>query len=118
VEGLSDNIRVRSIVGRFLEHHRVYYFENHGHAPELYCSSADWMQRNLKSRVETCFPILDPECFQQVFTEGLAVYLDDTTSAWELQSDGHYHLHELQQDELPFNAQVSLIEKYSSPLEG
>lgn len=117
VEGLSENIRVRSIVGRFLEHHRVYYFENHGQEPDLFCSSADWMQRNLLYRVETCFPILDPDCFQQVFTEGLAVYLDDTTSAWELQPDGHYILHELQADEVLFNAQESLIEKYTPPPE-
>ncbi len=117
VPGLSDNIRVRSIIGRFLEHHRVYYFENHGQSPELFCSSADWMQRNLTARVETCFPILDPACFQQVFTEGLAIYLEDTTGAWELQSDGRYIPHELGMDELPFNAQLSLIEKYSSPIE-
>lgn len=117
VAGLSDNIRVRSIIGRFLEHHRVYYFENHGQSPELFCSSADWMQRNLTARVETCFPILDPACFQQVFTEGLAIYLEDTTGTWELQSDGRYIPHELGMDELPFNAQLSLIEKYSSPIE-
>lgn len=117
IPGLSDNIRVRSIIGRFLEHHRVYYFENHGQEPQLYCSSADWMSRNLLARVETCFPILDQECFQQVFTEGLAIYLEDTTSAWELQSDGSYRLHELAQDELAFNAQLSLVEKYSGQLE-
>ncbi len=117
VPGLSDNIRVRSIIGRFLEHHRIYYFENHGAAPELYCSSADWMRRNLLARVETCFPILDEACFQQVFTEGLAIYLEDTTSAWELQPDGYYVLHQPQGDEVPFNAQLSLVEKYSAPLE-
>jgi polyphosphate kinase len=117
VPGLSDNIRVRSIIGRFLEHHRIYYFENHGAAPELYCSSADWMRRNLLARVETCFPILDEACFQQVFTEGLAIYLADTTSAWELQADGHYVLHQPQGDEVPFNAQLSLVEKYSATLE-
>jgi polyphosphate kinase len=114
VAGLSENIRVRSIIGRFLEHHRVYYFENHRQAPELYCSSADWMSRNLLARVETGFPILDPDCFQQVFTEGLAIYLDDTTAAWELQPDGHYKLHELGEDELVFNAQLALIEKYTA----
>lgn len=117
IPGLSDNIRVRSIIGRFLEHHRVYYFENHGQEPQLYCSSADWMSRNLLARVETCFPILDQACFQQVFTEGLAIYLEDTTSAWELQPDGYYKLHELAQDELAFNAQLSLVEKYSGQLE-
>jgi polyphosphate kinase len=117
VTGLSENIRVRSIIGRFLEHHRVYYFENHGQAPELYCSSADWMRRNLLARVETGFPILDPDCFQQVFTEGLAIYLDDTTSAWELQPDGYYTLHEMAEDDVVFNAQLALIEKYSAVTE-
>ena len=71
------------------------------------------MSRNLLSRVETGFPILDDACFQQVFTEGLAIYLEDTQAAWELQPDGHYRLHELQEDEVPFNSQLSLIEKYS-----
>ena len=60
VPGVSDNIRVRSIVGRFLEHSRVYWFENDGE-PEIFCASADWMERNLLRRIETCFPILDPE---------------------------------------------------------
>lgn len=117
IPGLSDNIRVRSIIGRFLEHHRVYYFENTGQEPQLYCSSADWMSRNLLARVETCFPVLDADCFQQVFTEGLAIYLEDTTSSWELQPDGSYKLHELAPDEVAFNAQLSLVEKYSGQLE-
>ncbi len=113
VPGLSENIRVTSIVGRFLEHHRIYYFENSGAAPELYCSSADWMSRNLLSRVETCFPILDADNFQQVYTEGLAIYLEDNVNAWELQADGSY-IQRLQGEQTPFCAQQSLIEKYSS----
>jgi polyphosphate kinase len=113
VSGLSENIRVVSIVGRFLEHHRIYYFENSGAAPELYCSSADWMSRNLLSRVETCFPILDADNFQQVYTEGLAIYLEDNVNAWELQADGTY-IQRAQGDQTPFCAQQSLIEKYSS----
>ncbi|GAB6069400.1 polyphosphate kinase 1 [Thiomicrorhabdus hydrogeniphila] len=112
IPGLSENITVTSIIGRFLEHHRIYYFENDGHKPELYCSSADWMRRNLLARVETCFPILDPDCFQQVYTEGLAMYLQDNTGAWILQPDGSY---QLKQDDInpPYSAQTLLIEKYS-----
>jgi polyphosphate kinase len=112
VPGLSENIRVISIVGRFLEHHRVYYFENSGSQPQLYCSSADWMSRNLLSRVETCFPILDPDCFQQVYTEGLGIYLQDNVNAWELQPDGRY-LQLTPQGQPAFCAQQALIEKYS-----
>ncbi len=114
VPGLSENIQVRSIIGRFLEHHRVYYFENHGGEPQLYCSSADWMSRNLLARVETCFPILDPQCFQQVFTEGLALYLEDNTSAWLLQPDGHYEwvTPPMNDDAPTINAQQQLISQY------
>lgn len=110
--GLSENITVTSIVGRFLEHHRVYYFENSPAHPELYCSSADWMGRNLLSRVETCFPILDPDCFQQVYTEGLAIYLEDNCNAWILQADGRY-VQRTPDGSAPFSAQQALIEKYS-----
>ena len=112
IPGLSENITVISIIGRFLEHHRIYYFENDGGKPELYCSSADWMRRNLLARVETCFPILDPDCFQQVYTEGLAMYLQDNTGAWVLQPNGSYQLKEDDQTP-PYSAQALLIEKYS-----
>ena len=113
VPGLSENIQVISIIGRFLEHHRIYYFENNGGNPELYCSSADWMSRNLLSRVETCFPILDPTSFQQVYTEGLAIYLQDTVGAWILQADGTY-IQRQPENGAPFSAQKALIEKYTS----
>ncbi len=113
VKGLSENITVTCVIGRFLEHHRVYYFENNGDDPEMLCSSADWMSRNLLSRVETCFPILDPECFQQVYTEGLAIYLEDNTGAWLLQSDGSYIQKPLAEGEKPFSSQKILINKYS-----
>ncbi len=89
IPGISENIEVRSIVGRFLEHHRVYYFENAG-APRLYCSSADWMDRNLLRRVETCFPIQGKKQFRRVFWEGLDVYLEDEELAWILDADGMY----------------------------
>lgn len=112
IPGLSENITVTSIIGRFLEHHRIYYFENDGGQPDLFCSSADWMKRNLTARVETGFPILDPACFQQVYTEGLAIYLEDNTGAWILQPDGSYIPKPLD-GKIPFNAQQALIEKYS-----
>ncbi len=89
IPGVSERIRVRSIVGRFLEHSRVYWFGNDG-APELYCSSADWMERNLLWRIETCFPIRDPVLARRVYDEALANYLADNTQAWLLQTDGSY----------------------------
>ena len=87
VPGMSENIRVRSIVGRFLEHTRVYYFE-HGGQKKLYCASADWMGRNLFSRVETCFPVLDAGLKKRIFKDGLVNYLNDNQNAWDLQPDG------------------------------
>jgi len=87
--GISDRIRVRSIVGRFLEHSRVYWFANDGQ-PEIYCASADWMERNLMRRIEVAFPILDPALATRVFDETLANGLADNTQAWLLDSDGRY----------------------------
>ena len=89
IPGVSENIRVRSIIGRFLEHSRIYWFANDG-APELFCSSADWLERNLLRRVEACFPILAPALAERVYEEGLANYLADNVNAWELQPDGSY----------------------------
>lgn len=89
VQGMSENIRVRSIVGRFLEHTRVYYFEHAGEK-QLYCASADWMGRNLFSRVETCFPILDIRLKKRIIKDGLLNYLQDNQNAWDLQADGHW----------------------------
>lgn len=89
VEGVSDNIHVRSIVGRFLEHTRVFCFHNDGEL-EVYLSSADWMGRNFFSRVETCFPIEDRKIRERVFDEAITTYLNDNAQAWELQADGHY----------------------------
>ncbi len=88
VKGLSENIQVRSIVGRFLEHHRVYYFANGGDA-ELYLSSADWMERNLFRRVEVAFPILDKKLRERI-VEQLGAYIADTAQSWILQADGYY----------------------------
>ncbi len=89
IKGVSENISVRSIVGRFLEHSRIYYFNNDDD-PKVFCSSADWMERNLYRRVEACFPILDPELKKQIIKEGLLSYLSDNVDSWVLQSDGNY----------------------------
>jgi len=110
--GFSERIRVRSIVGRFLEHSRVYWFANDG-TPEIYCASADWMERNLMRRIEVAFPILDPVLAQRVFDETLANYLIDNTQAWLLDSDGHYARAE-PGDTPPHNAQQALLDKFCS----
>ncbi|PIV34309.1 MAG: polyphosphate kinase 1 [Lysobacterales bacterium CG02_land_8_20_14_3_00_62_12] len=89
VAGVSDNIRVRSVVGRFLEHSRVYWFANNGDS-EIFCSSADWLDRNLLRRIEVCFPILDPPLAERVYTEEIENYLADNQQAWALQADGQY----------------------------
>jgi polyphosphate kinase len=89
VPGVSDNIQVRSIVGRFLEHARVYYFENGGE-PKVYLSSADWMERNFFSRVEAAFPIEDKLMARRVIGESFELYNADNCQAWVLQSDGRY----------------------------
>ncbi len=91
---VSENIRVRSIVGRFLEHGRVLYFQNNEH-PEVFCTSADWMRRNLFRRVETCFPIEAAKLRKRLFEE-LEYYLKDNTNAWELLADGSYRREERQ----------------------
>jgi len=110
VPGISDNIRVRSIVGRFLEHSRVYWFGNDG-APELYCASADWLERNLLHRVETCFPILDPDLARQVYQDALQNYLDDNVNAWELDANGEYRKLVPAEGQLPHSAQAMLLSK-------
>jgi polyphosphate kinase len=110
VPGVSDNITVRSVIGRFLEHSRVYWFRNGGE-PEIYCSSADWMERNLMRRVETCFPILDPKLAERVFDEELANYLADNLNAWLLQHDGSYGRVSPREGEMPYSAQGALLAK-------
>jgi polyphosphate kinase len=88
VRGLSENIRVRSVIGRFLEHSRVFYFLNDG-SPELYCASADWMERNFFRRIEVGFPI-DRKQHRDRILEDLETYLADNTQAWALGEDGTY----------------------------
>jgi polyphosphate kinase len=91
IKGLSENIRVRSIIGRFLEHSRIFYFRNGG-ANAIYLSSADWMDRNFFRRIEICFPVLEPKLKKRVLEEGLNISLKDNSQAWEMDGDGHYHL--------------------------
>jgi polyphosphate kinase len=89
IPGLSENIRVRSIVGRFLEHTRAFYFLNDG-AEEVYLASADWMERNFFRRIELCFPVLDPALKKRVIREGLQPYLEDNLQAWAMNAEGGY----------------------------
>ena len=91
IPGLSENIRVRSVVGRLLEHHRVFYFHADG-KENVYLSSADWMERNLFRRIELAFPVLDKKLKRRVIAEGLQIYLADNQQSWEMDADGHYHL--------------------------
>jgi len=108
VPGVSDNIRVRSIIGRFLEHTRVFYFYNGGDE-EVYGSSADWMERNMFRRVETCFPIEAPKLRQRVIEE-MNYYLQDNMQAWVLNSDGSYERVSCAEGDTPISAQLTLLE--------
>ncbi len=110
VPGLSQNIRVRSVLGRFLEHSRVYYFGNEGQH-DLYCASADWMDRNFFRRVELGFPVEDPTIKARVIDE-LKLYLRDEAGTWHLDSDGRYHRAQSVSDQGP-SVQRSLLERYS-----
>jgi len=87
IPGVSDNIRIKSIVGRFLEHSRVYYFLNNSN--KVYCSSADWMERNLSNRIEVCFPILKKKLANRIINE-MELYLKDEAQSWKLNADGSY----------------------------
>jgi len=91
VKGLSENISVRSVVGRFLEHHRIFYFHADG-LQNIYLSSADWMERNFFRRIEICFPVLDAKLKRRVLKEGLQPYLADNSQAWEMDGDGDYRI--------------------------
>ena len=90
IKGISENIQVRSIVGRFLEHPRIFYFHHQGDR-RVYLSSADWMYRNFFKRIEVCFPILDPKVKKRVIKEGLEIYMKDNLNAWIMTADGSYH---------------------------
>ncbi|HTB63107.1 MAG TPA: RNA degradosome polyphosphate kinase, partial [Opitutales bacterium] len=91
LKGLSENIRVTSIVGQFLEHSRIYYFQNAGgDEPELYLGSADWMPRNFYRRIEVVFPVLDPALRKRIIDDVLPAFLRDNSFATELHSNGAY----------------------------
>jgi polyphosphate kinase len=112
VPGVSENISVRSIVGRFLEHSRVFYFEN-GSEPELFCASADWMERNFFRRVEVAFPILR-ETHRQRILRDLDLCLRDNTQAWSLQPDGTYTRVERETSERPVSTQSEMLAIYAA----
>ncbi|MCK5717244.1 MAG: polyphosphate kinase 1 [Thiomargarita sp.] len=107
IPGISENIHVRSVVGRFLEHTRTFYFLNEG-KEEVFCASADWMTRNLLKRVEACYPIEDVAHKKRIIEQGLKLYLDDNTQAWILDSEGHYT--RLKATTQPISAQQTLLQ--------
>lgn len=112
IRGVSENIRVISVVGRFLEHHRVYYF-CHGKQEHYYCSSADLMERNLYTRIEVMFPILDDACRRRIKQEIFRNYLKDNRDAWEMKSDGGYKPMRNGQH----SAQEALLELYNDEID-
>jgi polyphosphate kinase len=112
VPGVSENIHVRSVVGRFLEHSRVFYFQNDG-APELYCASADWMERNFFRRVEVAFP-LKREAHRERILRDLGAYLQDDAQSWILGRNGEYSRAARASDAERFSAQTELLERYAA----
>lgn len=111
VKGISDNIEVRSIIGRFLEHSRVFYFYNGGRS-KIYCSSADWMDRNFFRRVETAWPLEDRSIKKCVLSE-LELMIKDNQNAWILQSDSEYIRKQCGKKERKITAQTELLNKYA-----
>ncbi len=109
LEGVSENIEVISIIGRYLEHSRIFYFHNNGNS-EIFIGSADWMPRNLDRRVEVVTPIEAPNLKKQL-KEMLDIFWSDNCQAWELQSDGSYHQRHSQNEDPERNAQLIFMEK-------
>jgi len=107
VKGLSENIRVRSLIGRFLEHSRIFYFHRDG-KEDVYLASADWMDRNFFRRIETCFPILDKKLKKRVLDEGLKINLQDNLQAWEMDLNGFWHRKKSARGK-PLSAQAALL---------
>ena len=109
IEGVSDNIEVRSIIGRFLEHSRIFYFKNGGDE-EFYLSSADWMSRNLHRRVELMFPITDINLTEQLWRI-LNIYWADNVNSWKLLKSGSYEKIICREDEEPLSAQDYFLDE-------
>ncbi len=108
IPGISENIHVRSVMGRFLEHTRVFYFLNDGEE-ELYCASADWMPRNFFRRIESCFPIDDKKLKRRILKEIFTIYLRDNTQSWVLNARGQYKRKKPAKNSQPHNAHEELI---------
>ncbi len=111
--GLSENIRVRSVIGRFLEHTRIFYFRNNL-KHDVFLASADWMDRNFFRRIEICFPVLDKKLKKRVIAEGLKIYLHDNCQAWEMDGEGHYRLKTARRSPKVI-AQIELLKQLASP---
>ncbi|MEI7988803.1 MAG: polyphosphate kinase 1 [Chloroflexota bacterium] len=113
LKNISENIRVISILGRFLEHSRIYYFENDG-SPKIYLGSADMMPRNIDRRVEVLFPVEDPRLVEQISQEILPIYLADNSKAWIMKSNGSYERIKSNADQPPVSAQAWFINQRTS----
>ena len=107
IPGVSENIRVRSIIGRFLEHSRVYYFYDNG-KENVFCASADWMDRNFFRRIEVAFPIQDNAIKRRIISD-LDMHLSDNMQAWQLESNGQYVKVQQDADEEALSAQTKLL---------
>lgn len=112
IPSLSDNIRVQSVIGRFLEHHRIFLFRANG-AMNVWLSSADWMDRNFFRRIETAFPILDPRIKRRVLSEGIRAYVTDNSQSWRMDGEGRYTLASARNKTR--NAQLELMNKLGQP---
>jgi polyphosphate kinase len=113
VPGLTDNIRVRSVIGRFLEHSRVFYFRA-DQQETLYLSSADWMNRNMFGRIELAWPVTDLVLRQRIIDECLVAYMHDTQDAWDLQADGTYQRVQPAARNRKQGAQAALMLRYGT----
>ena len=114
-EGLSENIRVISIIGQFLEHSRIFSFANGG-SPEIYIGSADWMSRNLDRRIEAVTPIEHPD-LRQKLERLLQLYFNDNQGAWDMQSDGTFVQRKPENETLERNSQIQLVSEWSNGIQ-